>query len=62
MSLIGETWRRVVVILRRGKFARELDEEMRGHLELQERELIADGVRGKEARYAASRRSETRPR
>jgi hypothetical protein len=43
MSCIGEIWRRLRMFLRREKFARELDEEMRGHREMQERELIAGG-------------------
>jgi predicted permease len=55
MSKFGEIWRRVGMILRREKFGRELDEEMRLHRELQERELIAGGAREEEARYAAAR-------
>jgi len=32
--VIGELWRRLVFLLRRGRFNRELDEEMRFHLEM----------------------------
>jgi predicted permease len=53
--MIGEIWRRIAVLLRRGAAARELDEEMMLHREMKERELRADGVEGDDARYAASR-------
>jgi predicted permease len=43
------------MLARRGKFARELEEEMRLHRELKEKELIAGGVEPREARYAANR-------
>jgi predicted permease len=55
MSKIGELWRRVAMLLRRGRFDRELAEEMRLHLESKERELIAGGTHEKDARYTASR-------
>jgi predicted permease len=55
MSRLSEIWRRVQMLVRRGKFDRELEEEMRLHHELKERELIADGVEEREARCAASR-------
>jgi hypothetical protein len=34
MNWIGEIWRRVRMLARRGKFASELDEEMRLHREM----------------------------
>jgi predicted permease len=55
MSVIGEFWRRVGMLVRQEKFARELYEEMRLHREMKERELIASGTKNDEARYAASR-------
>src|SRR5258705_6657610 len=55
MSKLSEIWRRVQMIVRREKFAQELEEEMRLHRELKEKELIADGVDASEARYAANR-------
>jgi predicted permease len=55
MSKLGEMWRRVLMLARREKFERELDEEMRLQREMKEREFIADGVDRPEARYAATR-------
>src|SRR5712671_1664910 len=55
MSKLSEIWRRVQMLVRREKFARELEEEMRLHRELKEKELIADGLDASEARYAANR-------
>ena len=55
MNWIGEIWRRVRMLARRGKFASELDEEMRLHREMKERELAERGVAADEARYAAAR-------
>ena len=55
MSRLSEILRRVGMLVRRGKFERELEEEMRLHRELKEKELIANGVEAQEARYAASR-------
>jgi len=64
--MIGEIWRRVRMLVRREKFGRELEEEMRLHREMKERELLADLARerggervsredAREARYAAAR-------
>src|SRR5712671_4476340 len=55
MGKAGEIWRRVGMLARRGKFAGELEEEMRLHRELKEHALIADGVEVPEARFAANR-------
>ena len=55
MSKLGELWRRLGMLLRREDAARELDEEMRLHREMKERELMAGGVEKDEARYAARR-------
>ena len=55
MSRIGEMWRRLKMLGRREELARELDEEMRLHREMRERELAARGVEADEARYAAAR-------
>jgi putative ABC transport system permease protein len=41
--------------MRRGRFDRELEEEMRLHRELKEKELVADGVEAGEARHATNR-------
>jgi predicted permease len=55
MGRLGEMFRRVRMLLRRERFGRELDEEIRLHLELKERELIAGGAAEDEARYATRR-------
>src|SRR5579863_1272949 len=55
LGWIGETARRVAGLVRRASMARELDEEMRLHREAREREFIADGMKGEEARYATNR-------
>ncbi|HUK31798.1 MAG TPA: ABC transporter permease [Candidatus Acidoferrum sp.] len=59
--MLGEIWRRIANLFRRGKFDRELSEEMRLHRELRERELgegagANSGVTEDEARYEAQRR------
>jgi macrolide transport system ATP-binding/permease protein len=55
MSRLGELWRRMQMLARRDKFDRELEEEMRLHREMKERELTSSGVDADEARYAANR-------
>jgi len=55
MSWIGEMWRRLGMLVRRETFDREMDEEMRLHREMKERELITGGVAPGDARYAARR-------
>jgi len=56
MGRLSEIWRRVGMLVRRGKFERELEEEMRLHRELKEKALIAEGMEKQEARYAANRK------
>src|SRR5712671_5844274 len=55
MSKLSEVWRRVGMLVQGEVFARELEEEMRLHKDLKERELIANGLDASEARYAANR-------
>jgi putative ABC transport system permease protein len=55
MGRLGEIWRRVKMLLRRGQFERELDEEMRVHREMKQHELSKHGLEEGEARYAANR-------
>jgi putative ABC transport system permease protein len=43
------------MLARRDKLAQEMGEEMRLHREMREREIIANGTDGEEARYAANR-------
>jgi hypothetical protein len=53
MTRIG---RRMLMVLRRGTFDADLEEEMRLHQELREREQVERGVSPEEAHYAAERR------
>lgn len=56
MSLAGEFRRRLTMLLHRGRFRRELDEEIRFHLELRRQQQAASGMAEDEARTAALRR------
>ncbi|MGH9781324.1 MAG: ABC transporter permease, partial [Candidatus Acidiferrales bacterium] len=56
MNWLGELGRRVAMLLRRRKFDREMDEEMRVHLELREREQREAGLPAKQA-YTAARKN-----
>lgn len=56
MSLAGEWKRRIAMLLGRGRFERELEEEMRLHIELRREQQMADGLAAEEARAAALRR------
>jgi predicted permease len=51
----GELWRKLWFLLRRSEHLNELDEEMRLHLELRERQLREQGVAPDEAFYTARR-------
>ena len=55
MNRLAQLWRRVVFLLGRYRFDRELEEEMRIHLEMKVEEYIAAGMSAQEARYAARR-------
>src|SRR5262249_47009210 len=54
-SKLSQLWRRLLFYIRRDRFNRELEEEMRFHLEMKAEENIAAGVSPEEARYAAQR-------
>jgi predicted permease len=56
MSWIGEWKRRVGMLLHRSKFRRDLEDEMRLHLELRREKHIAAGLDANAARQAALRR------
>jgi predicted permease len=53
---VAEFFRRLSALLRRERFESDLDEEMRLHRELREREEIERGLSPQEAHYAAQRR------
>ncbi|MGH9939930.1 MAG: ABC transporter permease, partial [Blastocatellia bacterium] len=52
---LSQLWRRLLFYLRRERFDRELEEEMRFHLEMKAEEKLAAGISPEEARYAAQR-------
>ncbi len=54
-SKLSQLWRRLLFYVRRDRFDRELEEEMRLHLEMKAEENIAAGVSPEEASYAARR-------
>src|SRR5579863_1664465 len=56
MSLGGEWKRRLQMLFHRGQFRRDLDEEMRLHVELRREQQIASGLLPEAARQAAHRR------
>ena len=53
---LAQLGRRVLMLLRRGRFDADLDEEMRLHRELREKEQIERGLSPKEAHSAVQRR------
>src|SRR5919107_119026 len=55
MRRITELWRRILILRRRGRFDRELAEEMRFHLEMKVEENVRGGMTPAEALHAARR-------
>ncbi len=55
MKWLRELWRRLPVLFQGDRASRELEEEMRFHLELQAEENRGNGMNAEEARYAARR-------
>ena len=55
LQLLLQLWRRMLSPIRRGRYEREMDEEMRFHLEMQIEQNLASGMAAEEARYAARR-------
>jgi predicted permease len=55
MDKLSQLWRKLLFYLRRDRFDRELEEEMRFHLELKAEENLTEGITAEEARYAARR-------
>src|SRR5215468_4120136 len=52
---LSQLWRRLLFYVRRDRFDRELEEEMRFHMEMKAEENLAAGASPEEARYAAQR-------
>ena len=55
MTWLKEIWRRLTFYWRQDQFDRELEEEMRFHLEMKTEDNLAAGMETEEARYAARR-------
>src|SRR5512145_2094935 len=55
MDKLSQLWRRLLFYVRRYQFDRDLEEEMRFHLEMKAEENLADGISPEEARYEAQR-------
>jgi putative ABC transport system permease protein len=55
MRKLHELWRRVLILLRRGRFGSELAQEMRFHLEMKIEENVCAGMSPREAQNAARR-------
>ncbi len=55
VNILLQLWRRLLSLLRRGRYEREMEEEMRFHLEMQIELNLASGMAAEEARYAARR-------
>jgi hypothetical protein len=54
-QFVSQIWRRPLSLLRRGRYEREMEEEMRFHLEMQIEQNLASGMAAEEAHYAARR-------
>jgi putative ABC transport system permease protein len=52
---ISQLWRRLLSLLRRRRYEREMEEEMRFHLEMQIEQNLEAGMATEEAHYAAER-------
>jgi putative ABC transport system permease protein len=55
LNLLLQIWRRLTFYVRRDRFDRELEEEMRFHMEMKAQENAEAGMEPLEARYAAGR-------
>src|SRR5499426_3702520 len=55
LQVLSRLWRRLLSLLRRGRYEREMEEEMRFHLEMQIEQNLTSGMALEEARYAARR-------
>jgi hypothetical protein len=55
MDGLGAWWRRALFLFRRARFTRELEEEMRHHLDLKAAAHLREGMASDEALHAARR-------
>ena len=56
MEWLGELWRRIGMLLHRERFRADLDEEMRLHMDLRQKQQAEQGMSEVDARYAARRK------
>ena len=56
MQWLGETWRKLLALVRRRQLDRDLEVEMRFHLDMKARDNRETGMSAEQARYAAQRR------
>src|SRR5215471_7741901 len=54
-QFLSQLRRRLLSLLRRGRYEREMEEEMRFHLEMQIEQNLASGMAAEEAHYVARR-------
>src|SRR5262245_4755276 len=54
-QFVSRLWRRLLSLLRRGRLEREMEEEMRFHLEMQIEQNLSSGMAAEEAHYVARR-------
>jgi putative ABC transport system permease protein len=55
LQFLLQIWRRLLSSMRRGRYEREMEEEMRFHLEMQIEQNLSLGMAAEEAHYAARR-------
>src|SRR5262245_43778656 len=55
MNTVGQIWRRLLSLLRRGRLEREMEDEMRFHVEMQIEQNLCAGMSPEDARQAARR-------
>jgi putative ABC transport system permease protein len=54
-QFLSQFWRWMLSLLRRGRYEREMEEEMRFHLEMQIEQNLSSGMAAEEAHYSARR-------
>src|SRR5262249_56409356 len=55
MNILSQLWRLLLSLLRRRRYEREMEGEMRFHLEMQIEQNLASGMAAEDAHYAARR-------
>src|SRR5262249_23128188 len=55
LQFLWRSWRRLLSLVRRRRYEREMEEEMRFHLEMQIEQNLSSGMAAEEAHYSARR-------